>query len=169
MENVETHFRYAFLRSPLQHRVKLGGVGVHVSVRMQSDEMERRVLFRLRNGFLPNFPLVHGSGFQRAVYQFRTLIENASGTQRVMTDLRVPHIVVTRKPDGLTVRLELRVEFRAEKFVERRSFRDENGVGVILLADADAVHHDEAHGSGTTGERVLFQRKFSHFFLLDLR
>ena len=109
---------------------------------MQTNEVHRMPVFGGCDRFLPDFAVEHGRGFNCLVDQLRALIENAAGSQSVVPDFRVAHVVVRGKPNRLTVRLKLAVQFGAKELVQSRRLGDVDGVRPVLLADSDSVHNN---------------------------
>jgi hypothetical protein len=59
-----------------------------------------------------------------------------------MSDFAIPHIFIAGKPDGNAVRLESRIQGRADKAVEVGRVGKKNSIRVIAGPDADAIHDD---------------------------
>jgi hypothetical protein len=80
---------------------------VNVAVGQQTDEVQDIVPAEPRRQFSPGFAIVNRTGFNRVLNQQRTLVEHTPGTDRVVTDLAVTHVVVRGHTNGRPVSLQL--------------------------------------------------------------
>ena len=106
-KNVDADGMHALFFGLYEHCLQMIDMGMHVAVREKADEMQRFAGILDRNDFFPCLGIEHFSALDGVGNQLCALCKDLSGTDGVMTDLRVAHIVVARKTDSGTVRFEL--------------------------------------------------------------
>jgi len=90
------------------------------------------------------------------VHQPCALLEHASGAQGIVSHLAVPHVLVTRKPDGSAVSLQFTVKIRTAEAVEIGGPCQVYGVCPVSRANPDAVHDNQEEGAFSAGKGTQF-------------
>ena len=142
------------------HREQVLDVAVDIAVGEQAEEVERlarvaHVLGQLLPG-APALAIEDRTAVDRLLDELGSLIEDASGAERVVADLAVAHVGVVGHPDRLAMGAQLgRGRVRSEP-VEVRRARQPDRVGFVLASAADAIHDADDHRPGHAGAgRVL--------------
>jgi hypothetical protein len=137
---------------------------VYVAVREQTDEVHGLAARAdLRDETLPlrafeDFTTVDGH-----LNALRALVEDPAGAEGIVPDLRVAHVVVTRKPDRQTMGPQARRHRLRREPVQSRSAGEPDGVAFVVGATADAIHDDDEYRAGNPGKTVVpLQSPISH-------
>ena len=89
---------------------------------------------------LPCVGSKHLSGFDRLGDELCALSKDLTGTESVVTDLGVAHIVIGGKPDGSAVSLERYMRIFCHKHIEGRGVSCRNSISFARGSYADSVH-----------------------------
>ena len=124
-----------------------------VPVREEPEEMQGAVmLLDVADDLAPCAALEDLPALDRLGDEFRPLGEDLPGADRVMPDLGVPHIVVTRETDGGAVRTQGDHRIIPHQAIQRRGVGGGDGVRRIRGSKPHAVHDDGEEGSLHTFE-----------------
>jgi hypothetical protein len=102
---------------------------------------------------LPDLAVEQGARVERGIHQLGALGEDTTGSQRVVTDLAVTHVVVARESNGRPMGQQLGGEFRGGQGIEAGGVGHGHGVAGVGRGDADAVGDHQQQRAGTGGER----------------
>src|SRR6185437_13060757 len=89
------------------------------------------------------------------------------GAERVVADLAVTHVVVGRKADRAAVRAQRGARAGDPQAIHRGRGGDADRVGLVALADADAVEDREHHRAFRSGEARVTSQCFHYFVVAD--
>ena len=159
-QNVDAYLGYAVLFGTDQHSLQMIDVGVHVAVGEQAEEVEGAAVLHVSDDLLPGGGGKHLAGLNRLGYQLRTLCENLTGAESVVTNLGVTHIVVGGQTDGGAVCLQLYGGIRSHYALQIGHIGAGYGVGFALSSETDTVHNDGEYRTLYAGECGFFQ--FAH-------
>src|SRR3989338_4949559 len=125
-------------------------VGMHVAVGKQSDKVAYGVFFfGAGNKFFPKGCFKNPSRRDRFINKLRALRKDTSGTQGIMPDFAVAHILIRRHAHGRSVGLKRRKESVLKQAVQAWRIGRKNTVGFIALTQADPIHDNEKHRTRT--------------------
>ena len=105
------------------------------------------------NDFPPRLGLIQRTRGNRIVDQGCTLVVNLSGTNGIVADLRVAHVLVARHANKFTVGLQQSVRVLREKPVKGGCVGIVNRVTLVIWRVTKAIQHDGHHGAFHAGER----------------
>lgn len=147
-------------------------MGMHISVRQESEEVKRRVtLANMLGQRLPATGLLALE--QRAVgdrpsHEFGTLIEYPTRSDRVMPNFAIAHVTIAGHSDGFTVGDQFARRRGLREPIERRRAGQPDRVGLIAAPATDAVHHTNDDGPAYAGKlRALLKCPFTHRWSVD--
>ena len=127
-----------------EHRLEVVDVGVDVPIAEQTDEVQGRImLLGVGHQLLPDRAVEHRPALDRVVDELRPLAEDTPAADGVVADLAVAHIVVTGKPDGEAVGLQLRPGIGFVELVQIPGHGGGNPVALLVFSKAHAIHDDE--------------------------
>ena len=159
-QNVDAYLGYAVLFGTDQHCLQMIDVGVDVTVGEQTEEVEGAAVLYVGNDLLPSGGDKHLAGLNRLGYQLRTLCENLTGAQGVVTNLGVTHIVIGGQTDSGAVCLQLYGGIRSHYALQIGHIGAGYGVGFALSSETDTIHNDGEYRTLYAGECGFFQ--FAH-------
>ena len=167
--NPDTHDRLSIAAS--QHREQMIDMTMHIAIGKKSQEMQCRApLSNTLRHFQPGTRLLtleDRTVRNRPGDELGPLIEDPSRADRVMPDLAIAHVVITRHPHGPTVCDQLSRRHRFGKPVERGCTREPDRIRIVSTTTADTIHHTDDDRSGNPGElRILLECPFSHSSLV---
>ena len=126
---------------PFDHRFQMVDMRMNIAIREESEKMKRgMMLFHIFHKFVPGIGRENLAARDRLRDEFRSLRENLTRAEGVVSDLGVAHIVIGGKPDGGTVRLDLQRGIGRHQTVKRRRVRHRHGVGGVRRCKPDAIH-----------------------------
>ena len=167
-ENMNTDALYAVSLCVSNHRFEVVDMGMDVAVRKETDEMECAAVPATCDKVLPSLSRKHFAGRDGLRNELCTLRKNLSRAERIVTDLGIAHIVVGGKSDSRSVGGELSHRVFFHKHVEGGGICVCNGVALLAVADADAVHNDCENGSlNAYRMRGFFEYVFHNGFLFS--
>ncbi len=105
-EDVHRTTGHARLCCRSQHRVEVVGVGVHVAIGVEANEVEC-VFSAGGDDVFPGLSLEHGALGDRLVYQLGALGKDSPGTQRVVPHFAVAHIALGGQANRWAMGLQL--------------------------------------------------------------
>ena len=125
--------------------------------------MERGIFFfDVGDEFFPDFAFEELAGSDRFADQFGSLGEYPAGTDGVVTDFAVAHVIIRRHTDGGTVGFEAGHRAACHKFTIDRHIGFENGIAVSVFTEADTIEYSENHRAAPGGEAAVFFQTFQH-------
>jgi hypothetical protein len=163
---------------PSQQSDEVIDVTVDVAVGQKTYEVEGGALVQdAAHKGAPHIIFEQGTVGDCLLHELRTLFENAAGAYGVVAYLRVSHVLVTRKSDGNTVRLQLQENWCiAKQAVEIRSGGQVEGVALITLVtpavQPNAIEdYQQQLPLNARKTRIWRQSKVSHLYsdLINLR
>ena len=150
---------YTFFVSLSNHSLKVINVRVNVTVRNKTHKVESsslvlNILYKL----LPYSAFKHAARRNRFTNKLSTLSKNTTTTHSIVTNLRVTHIIISRKTNSSSVSLKLSVRAVSSKPVQVLHLRSLNCISLFILTISNAVHNNQDNRTTTPLPfRVLFQ------------
>ena len=139
---------HAFLFCLKDHCFEVVDMRVNVAVREQTEEVQGAVVvFHIGDKLAPCGGLKHFAAFYRLRYELCALRKHLTGTERVVADLTVAHVIIGRQTDSGAVRLERYHRARCHELVKRGGECAADRVRGACGCDADTVHNDCQHGT----------------------
>jgi hypothetical protein len=138
---VDTNLFETFFFCADDHSLKMVDVGVNVTVREKSQEVESTVLC-ICNDFFPGVALEHSARFDSFGNELCALREDLSCAESVVTDLGVAHVVIGGKTYSGSVRFKREAVIFFGKHIESGGVSRFDSVALNTVANADAVHYD---------------------------
>ena len=116
-------------------------MGVDIAVRKKPQEMQGGVpILYVGDQRAPRVGGKHFAGLDGLADQLGALRKNLTGTEGVVPDLGVPHVVIRRQTDGCSVCLEFNHGIGRHQTVQRGRVRLCDGVAGGVRRQSDAVH-----------------------------
>ena len=145
------------------HRLQVVDVGVNVSVGEKTEEVKNGIVgLNVPDDLLPCVGSKHLSGFDRLGDELCALSKDLTGTESVVTDLGVAHIVIGGKPDGSAVSLERYMRIFCHKHIEGRGVSCRNSISFARGSYADSVHDYREKRSLHAAEMRIFLENLVH-------
>ena len=113
-------------------------VRVHVAIGVQPQQVQGAGPAML-DQLAPDVCLENRAGRDRPVDQFGALGEDPAGAERVVADLAITHVVVTRQTDRRAMRCQLGVQLATRQMVECRCVGNRDGVAGVGWGDTHSI------------------------------
>ena len=140
-QDMDAHAADALLLGLHNHCLEVVDVGVDIAVRKKPQEMQGGVpILYVGDQRAPRVGGKHFAGLDGLADQLGALRKNLTGTEGVVPDLGVPHVVIRRQTDGCSVCLEFNHGIGRHQTVQRGRVRLCDGVAGGVRRQSDAVH-----------------------------
>ena len=118
-------------------------IGVDVAVGQQAQEVHSLPGQGIGNQILPGFRSVQSAIFDGLAHQFGALRVDLTTAQRVVTDLRIAHILIAGQADGGAVGFQVSMGAGFQQHIQRRSLCNRDRVAAAAVTLTNAVHNDQ--------------------------
>ena len=156
-QGVDAHFFHPLKLGTHHHGFEVVNVAVHIAVRKQANEVDHApACFGASHDLLPGLALPDRAVGDRVGDQRRTLAVDLPGTDGVVANLGVAHVVVRGHAHGRAMGAQADVGALGHQSVQRGFAGGGNGAANIKLGNAIAVHDDDNNWAGHAGKSREF-------------